>query len=270
MSEAQATLNNPGMSPGARRLRETEVSARFQQTSRADAGIPTHLAIIMDGNHRWAKTRHLPGAAGHRAGARNVRPVAEACADAGIEVLTLFAFSTENWERPKREVNLLMDLMRGLLDNDIDELNERNVQLRVIGDRARFAPDLQQKMHDAEALTRNNTRMRLNIAANYGGRWDIAEAARAMALDVQAGVLDPQSINEDMFGSYLALGDLPHPDMCIRTGGDHRISNFLLWDLAYTELFFTDLYWPAFDTEQLGNALTWFAERQRRFGRREA
>lgn len=229
-----------------------------------------HLAVIMDGNHRWAKARHLPGPAGHRAGARNVRPFAEACDSAGIEVLTLFAFSTENWQRPRREVNLLMDLMRSLLDNDIDELSERGVQLRVIGERSRFAPDLQRKMAEAENRTRSNSRMRLNIAANFGGRWDITAAARALARDVEAGVLDPEQVTEEAFNRYLSLGDLPPPELCVRTGGDHRISNFLLWDLAYTELYFTDLYWPDFDAAALTTALDWFGERQRRFGRREA
>lgn len=236
----------------------------------SEPGVLKHLAIIMDGNHRWAKARHLPGAAGHRAGARNVRPVAEACADAGIEVLTLFAFSTENWQRPTREVNLLMDLMRGLLDNDIDELNERQVQLRLIGDRSRFAPDLQRKMDEAEALTADNTRMRLNIAANYGGRWDIAEAAKALACDVRDGNLDAADLSEELFARYLTLGDLPPPDMCIRTGGDYRISNFLLWDMAYTELYFTDLFWPEFQVDEVTAACRWYQERQRRFGRREA
>jgi len=222
----------------------------------------------MDGNYRWAKARHLPGAAGHRAGARNVRPVAEACADAGVECLTLFAFSTENWRRPKREVNLLMDLMRSVLENDVHELNQRNVRLKVIGDRARFDADLQRRMLDAEELTCGNERMRLNIAANFGGRWDITEAARAVARDVQEGRLDPAEIDEACFGRYLSLAELPEPDLCIRTGGDRRISNFLLWEFAYTELFFTDAFWPAFGPDQLTAALDWFCERQRRFGRR--
>ncbi|MEZ5549940.1 MAG: polyprenyl diphosphate synthase [Pseudomonadales bacterium] len=229
---------------------------------------PRHVAIIMDGNYRWAKARHLPGAAGHRAGARNVRPVAEACADAGVECLTLFAFSTENWRRPKREVNLLMDLMRSVLENDVQELNERGVQLRIIGDRARFAPDLRARMDDAETLTRDNDRMRLNIAANYGGRWDITQAARSLARAVQEGRLKPEDIDESSFARGLSLGEMPEPDLCIRTGGDHRISNFLLWEFAYTELFFTDAFWPAFGPEQLIESLAWFNDRQRRFGRR--
>ncbi len=223
----------------------------------------------MDGNHRWAKRRHLPGAAGHRAGARNVRPVAEACADVGVEVLTLFAFSTENWQRPSREVNLLMGLMRNMLDNDVDEFNARGVRLRIIGDRSRFAPDLQMRMNRAEALTRDNQRMVLNIAANFGGRWDIARAARALAQDVAAGRVAADSVDEDVFGRYLSLGELPSPDICIRTGGDARISNFLLWDFAYTELYFTECFWPAFSGDELAAALSWFQERQRRFGRRQ-
>ena len=232
-------------------------------------GIPRHVAIIMDGNHRWAKRRHLPGAAGHRAGARNVRPVAEACADAGVEVLTLFAFSTENWQRPSREVNLLMDLMRNMLDNDVDEFNERGVRLRIIGDRSRFASDLQMRMNRAEKLTSQNQRMTLNIAANFGGRWDIARAAKALAQDVKAGRIDPDAVDEGVFAGYLSLGDLPPPDICIRTGGEARISNFLLWDFAYTELYFTESFWPAFNDEDLSAAMAWFQERQRRFGRRQ-
>ena len=231
-------------------------------------GVPRHVAIIMDGNHRWAKRRHLPGAAGHRAGARNVRPVAEACADLGVTCLTLFAFSTENWQRPRREVNLLMDLMRNVLENDLEELDKRNVRLQVIGDRSRFPSDLQMQMNRAETQTRDNTRMALNIAANFGGRWDITEAARRLATDVQRGALDPADLDEEKFADYLSLGNLPSPDICIRTGGDHRISNFLLWDFAYTELYFTDAFWPDFNDDCLSDAFRWFDERQRRFGRR--
>ncbi|MEM1432780.1 MAG: polyprenyl diphosphate synthase [Pseudomonadota bacterium] len=231
-------------------------------------GCPRHVAIIMDGNHRWARSRHLPGAAGHRAGARNVRRIAEACADAGVECLTLFAFSTENWQRPRPEVSLLMDLMRAVLKNDLDELHARHVRLRVIGDRSRFAPDLQEQMARAEALTEHNERMTLNIAANFGGRWDIVQAARQLAEEHAAGQLALEDINEQAFTARLSLGQLPAPDLCIRTGGDHRISNFLLWDFAYTELYFTNAYWPDFDGETLLDALTSFVDRQRRFGRR--
>jgi undecaprenyl diphosphate synthase len=226
------------------------------------------VAIIMDGNHRWAKRRRLPGAAGHRAGARNVRPIAQACADHGVECLTLFAFSTENWQRPRREVKLLMDLMRGVFENDLEDLNERDVRLRIIGDRSRFAPDLQMQMNRAEALTRDNERMTLNIAANFGGRWDITQAARSLARAVARGDLDPAAVDEKVFASFLSMGELPSPDLCIRTGGDFRISNFLLWDFAYTELYFTDSFWPDFDEAELAGALEAFIERQRRFGRR--
>jgi len=244
-----------------------------EQTSVVDASpqddrVPNHVAIIMDGNHRWAKQRRLPGAAGHRAGARNVRPIAEACADLGVTCLTLFAFSTENWQRPKREVRLLMDLMRNVLENDLDELCEREVRLRIIGDRSKFSSDLQMQMNRAEAMTRDNSRMSLNIAANYGGRWDITEAARGLARAVAEGDMDPEQIDESVFAEYLSLGALPPPDICIRTGGDYRISNFLLWDFAYTELYFTDDFWPDFDQQNLRAAFEWFDERQRRFGRR--
>jgi len=230
-----------------------------------------HLAIIMDGNQRWAKARHLPKTAGHRAGAKNVVPLAEACADAGIVCLTLFAFSTENWTRPRREVNLLMELMRGMLENDISELNRRGVRLNVIGDRSRFAADLQEQMDRAERLTWHNDALQLNIAANFGGRWDILQAAKQLARDVASGQLDPialDNLTEDNFTSYLSLGKAPAPDLCVRTGGDQRISNFLLWDFAYTEFYFTDTYFPDFDASQLRRALESFSERQRRFGSR--
>jgi undecaprenyl diphosphate synthase len=232
--------------------------------------VPRHIAIIMDGNHRWAKARHLPGAAGHRAGSRNVKPLAQAAADAGVECLTLFAFSTENWERPRREIDLLMGLMRRFLESDVEELNENEVRLNVIGDTSRLAPDLQMLMKRAEQMTRENARLSLNIAVNFGGRWDIAQAARAMARDACEGLLDPDTIDEAVTSRYLSLGlgQLPAPDLCIRTGGEQRISNFLLWDLAYSELYFTDAYWPDFDAQHLTAAMRTFAERQRRFGRR--
>jgi undecaprenyl diphosphate synthase len=233
-----------------------------------EAGCPRHVAIIMDGNHRWAKRRRLPGAAGHRTGARNVRPVAEACADRGVTCLTLFAFSTENWQRPRQEVNLLMDLMRNVMENDLDELHRREVRLQIIGDRSRFPSDLQMEMNRAEAMTRDNSRMSLNVAVNFGGRWDIAQAARALARQVREGECSLEEIDEERFAAHLSLGGLPDPDICIRTGGDHRISNFLLWDFAYTELYFTDTYWPDFDAACLHEALNWFDDRQRRFGRR--
>lgn len=237
----------------------------------ADAPVahgPSHVAIIMDGNHRWARARRLPGAAGHRAGANNVKVIAEACAEHGVECLTLFAFSTENWQRPRREVDLLLSLMRNVLEDDIDALNRKGARLRFIGDRSRFPPDLQALMRRGEGRTEANDRLHLSIATNFGGRWDIVQAARRLAGAVQRGEVDLDAVDEDAFASFLSIGDLPPPDLCIRTGGDRRISNFLLWDFAYTELYFTAEHWPAFDEDSLARALADYASRQRRFGLR--
>jgi len=234
----------------------------------AASELPQHIAIIMDGNHRWAKKRHLPGAAGHRAGAKRLREIAEACADLGVKNLTLFAFSTENWQRPSREVSLLMDLMRHVMQNDLQELNRREVRLRIIGDRGRFADDIKAQMAECEALTKDNTRLNLSVAVNFGGRWDIVEAARAVAAQVAAGTLQLDDIDEECFAAQTALGHIPNPDLLIRTGGDHRISNFLLWDLAYAELIFTEDYWPDFNARKLAEAVAEYASRIRRFGGR--
>ena len=231
-------------------------------------GIPAHVAIIMDGNHRWAKGRHLPAAAGHQAGAKRLREIAEAGADMGIRHVTLFAFSTENWQRPSGEVSLLMDLMRHVMENDLAELHRRNVRLRVIGERTRFADDIQRKMAECEALTRHNDALNLAVCVNFGGRWDIVQGARRLAARVAAGELQPEQIDEDLFGRNMSMGELPDPDLLIRTGGDHRVSNFLLWDLAYTELYFTDQYWLDFSAESLAKAVAEFGNRKRRFGGR--
>ena len=235
----------------------------------AVAVAPAHVAIVMDGNHRWAAQRRLPGAAGHRAGARNVKTVAQACADHGVRYLTLFAFSTENWDRPRREVRLLLDLMRRVLNDDIEEFNARGARLRFIGDRDRFPADLQGLMARAERLTAANDGLCLSIAVNFGGRWDIVQAARRLAGAARDGALDPAAIDEARFASFLSLGDLPPPDLCIRTGGDRRISNFLLWDFAYTEFYFTPDYWPDFDAVCLARAFADYGTRQRRYGRRD-
>lgn len=231
--------------------------------------VPKHVGIIMDGNHRWASSKHLPSAAGHRAGAKRLREIAEACADVGIKNLTLFAFSTENWQRPSKEVSLLMDLMRHVMQNDIEELNKRNVRLRVIGSRQKFAPDIQDQMRHCEELTKRNNELNLSVAVNFGGRWDIVQAAQKAAEKVANGELTPDQIDESLFSECLSLAGLPDPDLLIRTGGEHRVSNFLLWDLAYTELYFTETYWPDFDAACLHQALQVFAQRARRFGRRE-
>ncbi len=230
---------------------------------------PEHVVIIMDGNHRWASARHLPGAAGHRAGAKRLRPIAEACAELGVKHLTVFAFSTENWYRPDAEVGLLMDLMRHVMRTEIDYLHEQGVRLRVIGEREQFAADIQEMMVRCELKTAENTRLNLSVAVNFGGRWDIVNAARTLAQQVASGTLLPEDLNENAFASAMSLTDIPEPDLMIRTGGDHRISNFLLWDLAYTELYFTDIFWPDFDAAALQEAVATYARRKRRFGRRQ-
>lgn len=231
--------------------------------------IPSHVGIVMDGNHRWAKSKRLPGAAGHRAGARRLREIAEASADLGIKHLTLFAFSTENWQRPSKEVSLLMDLMRHVMQNDIDELNKLNVRLRVIGSREKFAADIQEQMAYCEALTADNEKLHLSVAVNFGGRWDIVQAAKKAAEKVLAGELKAEHIDENFFAQHMSLASIPDPDLLIRTGGEHRISNFLLWDLAYTELYFTETYWPDFGAHSLQTAIEQYSNRARRFGRRE-
>ncbi|MBU1331239.1 MAG: di-trans,poly-cis-decaprenylcistransferase [Gammaproteobacteria bacterium] len=229
--------------------------------------VPRHVAIIMDGNNRWAKKRLLPGVAGHKAGVDAVRAVIEVCAEAGVEVLTLFAFSSENWARPADEVGALMELFLSALRRETRRLNDNGISLRIIGDRSRFHPELQQAMRDAEAQTAGDKRFVLQIAANYGGQWDIAQAAQRLARDVQAGHLRPEEINPQLLQRCLVTGELPLPDLCIRTGGEHRISNFLLWQLAYSELYFSDLFWPDFKHDAMRKALADYATRQRRFGK---
>ncbi|MBD9468451.1 polyprenyl diphosphate synthase [Pseudoxanthomonas sp. PXM01] len=230
------------------------------------ASVPRHLAVIMDGNGRWAERRRRPRVIGHRAGARAVNVCIDFCLERGIRALTLFAFSSENWGRPEEEVGALMKLFLNALDREVDELHRRAVRVRFIGDRTRFSSDIRARMDAAEALTHANARLHLVIAASYGGRQDIAHAARALAADVAAGRLRPEDIDEAALGAHVALADLPPPDLFIRTGGDHRISNFLLWQLAYTELWFTDVLWPDLDAALLQRALDDFGQRERRFG----
>jgi undecaprenyl diphosphate synthase len=241
--------------------------AERQETTSPGISIPRHVAIIMDGNGRWARRRHLPRVAGHRVGLEAVRKTIKACVNHGVEVLTLFAFSSENWRRPKEEVGLLMNLFMNALDNEVKKLHRNGVRLRIIGDVDGFSPELQQRIHAAEQLTRENSVLSLNIAANYGGRWDITQACRRLAEEVSAGTLQSEAISEELLRNRMALSELPEPDLFIRTGGEQRISNFLLWQLAYTELFFTDQLWPAFDENAFAEALKSFAGRQRRFGR---
>ena len=230
------------------------------------AAVPRHIAIIMDGNGRWAQLRRRPRVIGHRAGARAVNRTIDFCLEKGVSALTLFAFSSENWGRPQDEIDALMKLFLHALDREVEELQRRGVQVRFIGDRSRFAAQLRDRMAGAERMTVANSRLILSIAASYGGRQDIAMAARALAEDVAAGRLQPQQINEALLSSRVALADLPAPDLFIRSGGDTRISNFLLWQLAYTELWFTETLWPDFDAGVLQQALDDYAGRERRFG----
>jgi undecaprenyl diphosphate synthase len=230
------------------------------------SSLPEHVAIIMDGNGRWANHRQLPRVAGHRAGVENVRLMVEKCAQLGIDVLTVFAFSSENWRRPPAEVRLLMELFSGALEQEVEKLNTNGVRLRVIGDRGQFPQKLRDRIVDVEHVTSNNQGLNLVIAANYGGRWDVTQATRQIAEDVAAGRLQPESVTEELISSRLSLPDLPEPDLFIRSGGERRISNYLLWQLAYTELYFTDCLWPDFDEIEFDKALESFATRQRRFG----
>jgi undecaprenyl diphosphate synthase len=230
--------------------------------------VPRHVAIIMDGNNRWLKLQGGKGLDGHRAGMEAARRIIRLCAERGVEALTLFAFSSENWRRPPQEVKGLMSLFtRFLQRQEVAKLHENGIRLRFIGNRSRFSAQLQLLMRDAEQLTRDNPAMTVAVAADYGGRWDIVEAARQLARRVLAGELSPDFITEDTLQGHTALHELPPPDICIRTGGEQRVSNFLLWQIAYTELHFTNTLWPDFDASDLDAAFADFARRQRRFGR---
>jgi undecaprenyl diphosphate synthase len=224
-----------------------------------------HIAIIMDGNNRWAKARGLAGVAGHKVGVERIRDVMTACEELGVEVLTLFAFSSENWQRPRLEVEALMSLFLLYLKNEVKTLKKKGVRLRVIGNRSRFSSSIQKAIVEAEELTRDGG-MTLVIAADYGGRWDIAQAARKLVTDVAEGRVMPEAIDEDSLHKNTAMADLPPLDLLIRTGGELRISNFLLWQCAYAELYFSDKLWPDFDGDALRQAALDFHERQRRFG----
>ncbi len=233
----------------------------------SDAGnIPIHVAVIMDGNGRWARARGKPRHAGHRAGVKAVRATVEAAAERGVGYLTLFAFSSENWSRPEEEVSNLMTLFVEALRREVAELHRNNVKLRFVGALDQLSDGLRRKMAAAEEKTSGNTGLVLNIAVAYGGRWDIAGAARALADKAVSGTIVPAEIDEEAVVAELQLGQLPDPDLLIRTGGEQRISNFLLWQLAYAELLFTDVLWPDFDKGDFDKALAWFAGKQRRYG----
>ena len=232
----------------------------------AHVSIPKHIAIIMDGNGRWAEARGLPRHAGHKEGVRSVRMCLEECGRRGVAALTLFAFSSENWKRPTTEVSSLMQLFLEAMDREVDELHKNKVRVRFIGDRHALSVKLQARMAASEELTAGNSGLKLQVAVSYGGRWDILQAARKLAAAVASGALTIDGIDEQRFAAELALGDVPDPDLFIRTGGDHRISNFLLWNLAYTEIHVCDALWPDFDVPQLDAAFASFATRERRFG----
>jgi len=228
------------------------------------ARIPRHIAIIMDGNGRWAKQRFMPRIMGHQRGVESLRGTVRACRDLGVEYLTVFAFSSENWRRPVDEVSFLMSLFLKMLEREVANLHKNNIRLKIIGDRSRFDEKLQLTMRDAEQLTANNTGLTLTIAANYGGRWDVMHAVQTLLRD------HPElatSFSEEDLQPYMSMSDAPEPDLFIRTGGEKRISNFMLWQLAYTELYFTDTLWPAFDRKKLEHAIASYQNRERRFGR---
>ena len=228
--------------------------------------VPRHVAIIMDGNGRWARHRHLPRVAGHRRGVESVRAIVRACIERGVTYLTLFAFSSENWRRPPDEVSILMDLFGRALEQEVAKLHENGIRFKVVGDLSRFDRRIRDLITEGEALTAANARLTLTIAANYGGRWDIGQAARRYFASrpdaIKDGAFTPEAIEP-----FLAMAHAPEPDLFIRTGGEQRVSNFLLWQLAYTELYFTPMLWPDFDAAAFDTAIAWYAERERRFGR---
>jgi undecaprenyl diphosphate synthase len=229
--------------------------------------IPKHIAIIMDGNGRWAKQRLQPRFMGHRAGVKAVEGIVKRCAELGVEVLSLFAFSSENWRRPGKEVSLLMELFSHALSNQVKKLHENNIRLQIIGDLDRFSDALRQQIEQAQRLTEGNTGLTLNIAANYGGRWDITQSVRQLAQKVADGELAADAITEQSINDHLTTAAIAEPDLFIRTGGEQRVSNFLLWQMAYTEFYFTGVLWPEFDAKELDRAIASFSQRERRFGR---
>ncbi len=238
----------------------------MSSTDDQNSNVPRHVVIIMDGNGRWAKQRGLPRIAGHKAGVTSLKEVVKASATRGIQALTVYAFSSENWKRPGSEVSRLMELFMSSLKREVNELNRNNIRLRFIGDISVFPAKLIALMHKAESLTRHNTGLQFIVAINYGGRWDITHAFRQIAERVQAGEIEPQAIDENLVAANISLSDLPEPDLFIRTGGEMRISNYLLWQLAYTELYFTPCLWPDFNEAEFIQALQWYAGRERRFG----
>ena len=229
--------------------------------------VPKHIAIIMDGNGRWAKSRHQSRFMGHRAGVKSVEKIVKHCVKCEVEVLSLFAFSSENWRRPTKEVSLLMELFAVALKQQTKRIHKNNTRLRVIGDISKFSKSLQKQIEESQTITENNTGLTINVAANYGGRWDITRSVKQLAERVMEGSLKLEDITEQQITQGLITADLPEPDLFIRTGGEQRVSNFMLWQMAYTEFYFTDTLWPDFDEQVLDTAIASFNQRERRFGK---
>lgn len=246
--------------------RSTGSDKKLQEQLQKNGSIPNHIAIIMDGNGRWAKRRALPRVAGHNEGVNSVRDIVEACAQVGVKYLTLYTFSTENWKRPKEEVSILMRLLLSSLRDERDKLHRNNVRLRTIGNFSTLPQEVQDEFLDAIELTKKNTGLTLVLALSYSGRWDIVTAVRKITEEVKQGKTSPASITEELFARYLATNDIPDPDLLIRTSGEIRISNFLLWQLAYSEMYLTDIPWPEFRRKELYTAIEAFQTRERRYG----
>lgn len=246
---------------------QSESDLKLQDDLKKSGEIPTHIAIIMDGNGRWARERGLPRAAGHSRGVESVKDIVKACAEIGVKYLTLYTFSTENWKRPKEEVSTLMRLLLKSLRSEANELHENNIRLTSIGDIGSLPEGVQKELHDAMEKTKNNSRMVLNIALSYSGRWELVEAMKSIAEKVKCNDLSPIDINEKTIAEHLTTSKMPDPDLLIRTSGEFRVSNFLLWQIAYTEFYISDVYWPAFRRKKLYEAVKNFQSRERRFGK---
>jgi undecaprenyl diphosphate synthase len=239
---------------------------KIQEELKKSGEIPVHIAIIMDGNGRWARKRGLPRVAGHKRGVDSVRDTVEACAQLGVKYLTLYTFSTENWNRPKEEVSTLMRLLVRSLKDETDELHQNDIRLTTIGDTNALPDEVQKQLAEAKKKTMNNKRMTLNLALSYSGRWELLESFKSIAQKVQSGELDPKNITENCISESLTTKDIPDPDLLIRTSGEFRVSNFLLWQIAYTEFYISDAYWPEFRRKHLYQAINVFQSRERRFG----
>jgi undecaprenyl diphosphate synthase len=246
---------------------KTNAESHLLEQLKKSGEIPRHIAIIMDGNGRWAKSKGLPRFAGHRVGVDSVRDIVKACAELGVKYLTLYTFSTENWNRPKEEVSTLMKLLLKTLRKEIDDLHKNNVRLFAVGDLKSLPEAVQQQLYESVEKTKNNEKLNLILALNYGGRWEIIEAVKQIVKDAKKDLVNLKDIDDELINSYLTTKNIPDPDLLIRTSGEFRISNFLLWQIAYTEFVISDVYWPDFRKEQLFNAVKQFQKRERRFGK---